>query len=110
MGTGDARREFLHVDDLASACLFLLDHYDDAEPVNVGVGRDISIRELAELVRSVVDFDGNVMWDRSKPDGAPRRLLDSRKLNALGWTPTVSLEAGIRSTYSWFIEHVAPTT
>lgn len=106
-GTGDARREFLHVDDLASASLFLLEHYDGAEPVNVGVGQDLSIRELASLVRQVVGFEGNVMWDRSKPDGAPRRLLDSRKINALGWTPTVSLEDGIRSTYAWFVEHVA---
>jgi len=105
-GTGEARREFLHVDDLASASLFLLEHYDGAEPVNVGVGQDLSIRELATLVRQVVGFEGNVMWDRSKPDGAPRRLLDSRKINALGWTPTVSLEDGIRSTYAWFVEHV----
>jgi GDP-L-fucose synthase len=109
-GSGDARREFLHADDLASACLFLLEHYDGDEPVNVGVGADLTIRELASLVRGVVGFEGTVMWDRSKPDGAPRRLLDSRKINALGWSPTVSLEEGIRSTYDWFLGHVAAST
>ena len=106
-GSGDARREFLHVDDLASACLFLLEHYDDAAPINVGVGSDVSIRELAGLVREAVGFQGNVMWDRSKPAGAPRRLLDSRTLNDLGWSPSISLEDGVRSTYAWYLEHLA---
>ena len=106
-GSGDARREFLHVDDLASACLFLLEHYDDAAPINVGVGSDVSIRELAGLVREAVGFQGNVMWDRSKPAGAPRRLLDSRTLNDLGWSPSISLKDGVRSTYAWYLEHLA---
>lgn len=106
-GSGEARREFLHVDDLASASLFLLEHYDDPEPINVGVGSDLSIRELAGLVREVVGFEGNVVWDRSKPDGAPRRLLDSRAITALGWAPEISLEDGVRSTYAWYLEHLA---
>ncbi|MGI8535833.1 MAG: GDP-L-fucose synthase family protein [Mycobacteriales bacterium] len=106
-GTGDARREFLHVDDLATACLFLLEHYDDPEPINVGVGNDLTIRELAQLVRGVVGFEGSFLWDPSKPGGAQRRLLDSRKIAALGWTPTVSLEDGIRSTYALYLEHLA---
>ena len=106
-GTGAARREFLHVDDLAGACLFLLERYDEPEPVNVGVGHDITIREVAALVRDVVGFEGNVMWDRSKPDGAPRRLLDSRRLTDLGWSPAISLEDGIRGTYAWYLEHLA---
>ena len=106
-GSGEARREFLHVDDLAGACLFLLEHYDSPEPINVGVGSDVSIRELAGLVREAVGFQGNVMWDRSKPAGAPRRLLDSRTLNDLGWSPSISLEEGVRSTYAWYLEHLA---
>ena len=106
-GTGTSRREFLHVDDLASACMFLLENYDGDEPVNVGVGSDISIGGLATLVQSVVGYAGDIFWDPSKPDGAPRRLLDSRNINTLGWTPTISLEDGIRSTYAWYLEHVA---
>lgn len=106
-GTGRSRREFLHVDDLAGACLFLLEDYDADEPVNVGVGEDLTIRELAALVQRVVGYQGNIIWDHSKPDGAPRRLLDSRNLRALGWQPTISLEDGVRSTYDWYVAHLA---
>ena len=105
-GTGTPKREFLHVDDLAKACLFLLDSYDEPGPINVGTGQDVSIRELAELVQQVVGYDGALTWDTSKPDGTPRKLLDTSKINALGWKPTISLEDGLRSTYAWFLQHV----
>jgi GDP-L-fucose synthase len=105
-GTGGARREFLHVDDAAAACLFLLDHYDAPEPINVGTGEDLTIRELATLIQEIVGFEGQLVWDSSKPDGTPRKQLDTRKINSLGWSPTISLETGIRSTYSWFLEHL----
>ncbi len=105
-GTGTPKREFLHVDDMARASLYLLEHYDEPGPINVGTGEDISIRELAELVQQVVGFDGSLTWDTSKPDGTPRKLLDTSKINALGWKPTISLEDGLRSTYAWFLEHV----
>jgi GDP-L-fucose synthase len=101
-GTGKPRREFLHVDDLASACLLLLEKYDSPDIVNVGYGEDISIRELAELICEVIGFDGELAWDRSKPDGTPRKLLDVSKLRALGWKPAISLRDGIARTYQWF--------
>jgi GDP-L-fucose synthase len=101
-GTGQPRREFLHVDDLASACLLLLQKYDSPDIVNVGFGEDISIRELAELICEVVGFDGELAWDTSKPDGTPRKLLDVSKLCALGWQPAISLRDGITRTYEWF--------
>jgi GDP-L-fucose synthase len=101
-GTGKPRREFLHVDDLASACLLLLEKYDSPDIVNVGYGEDISIRELAELICEVVGFDGDLAWDRSKPDGTPRKLLDVSKLRAIGWKPAISLRDGIARTYQWF--------
>jgi GDP-L-fucose synthase len=101
-GTGQPRREFLHVDDLASACLLLLDKYDSPDIVNVGFGEDISIRELAELICEVVGFDGELAWDTSKPDGTPRKLLDVSKLCTLGWQPAISLRDGIARTYEWF--------
>jgi GDP-L-fucose synthase len=104
-GTGTPRREFLHVDDLAKAALFLLEAYDEPGPINVGTGQDVSIRELAELVKDVVEYDGTLTWDTSKPDGTPRKLLDTGRINALGWTPSISLEDGVRSTYAWFLEH-----
>ena len=106
-GTGTPRREFLHVDDCASACLFLLEKYDSPEIVNVGCGEDISIRELAELVCEVVGFDGELSWDKTKPDGTPRKLLDVSKLRGLGWTPTIPLRDGIAQTYDWFLKNVA---
>ena len=104
-GSGTPRREFLHVDDLASACLFLLENYDGDEHVNVGTGTDVSIAELAEIVAKVVGYDGPVLWDRSKPDGTPRKLLDVTKINELGWTATIPLDDGIASTYQWFLEN-----
>jgi GDP-L-fucose synthase len=101
-GTGSPRREFLHVNDLADACVFLMENYSSDEIVNVGWGRDISVSELAGLVRRVVGFDGEIVYDRSKPDGTPRKLLDTSRLTALGWTPSVSLEEGIAQTYEWY--------
>jgi GDP-L-fucose synthase len=105
-GTGIARREFLHVDDLAKACLFLLENYDEPEPINIGTGEDLTIRELAVLVREIVGFEGQLVWDTTKPDGTPRKQLDTRRINALGWKPTIGLEEGIRSTYSWFLANI----
>jgi GDP-L-fucose synthase len=102
-GTGTPRREFLHVDDLAAACVVLLERYDSAEPINIGVGSDISVRELGRLVARVVGYDGAVEWDASKPDGTPRKLLDVSRIAALGWRAHVELEAGIRSTYDWYV-------
>lgn len=104
-GTGTPRREFLHVDDLADACLHLLAHYDDAEIVNVGVGEDVSIRDLAELVRDVVGFQGHIVQDTTKPDGTPRKLLDVSKLHGLGWRARIGLREGIVSTYAWYLAH-----
>ncbi len=106
-GSGSALREFLHVDDLASACAFLLENYDDPEIINVGSGEDISIRELAELVCDIVGFRGELIWDKTKPDGTPRKLLDISKLRRLGWASRISLRDGISGTYAWFLEHEA---
>jgi GDP-L-fucose synthase len=106
-GSGTPMREFLHVDDLASACLFLMDRYSDEGHVNVGTGVDRSIRELAELIRSVVYPDARLRFDSSKPDGTPRKVLDVTKLRALGWSPEISLEDGVRATYRWFLENEA---
>ena len=102
-GTGTPRREFLHVDDLADACLFLMAHYDEAEHINVGTGEDLSIRELAELVRDVVYPQAALVFDATKPDGSPRKLLDVSRLHALGWRHRIELRAGIESTYAWFL-------
>lgn len=106
-GTGTPRREFLHVDDLADAAVFLMQRYDQEELINVGVGEDLSILELARLVAHVVGFEGEIVLDTSKPDGTPRKLLDVGKLHSLGWRARISLEAGIRSTYDWFIRNAA---
>jgi GDP-L-fucose synthase len=105
-GTGTPRREFLHVDDAAEACLYLMEHYDEPEPINVGTGEDLTIAELANLVKEIVGYAGSVVWDNSKPDGTPRKQLDTRQINKLGWQPKVDLEDGIRRTYAWFLEHV----
>jgi GDP-L-fucose synthase len=102
-GSGKPRREFLHVDDLAAACVLLLEKYDSPEIINIGCGEDISIRELAELICEVVGFDGELTWDTTKPDGTPRKLLDVAKLRALGWKPSISLRDGIAQTYKWFL-------
>jgi GDP-L-fucose synthase len=101
-GTGSPKREFLHADDLGRACLFLLENYDDDIAINVGFGEDIPIRELAELISEIVGFDGVIIWDESKPDGTPRKLLDVSRISALGWKPTIGLEDGIKTTYQWF--------
>ena len=106
-GSGKPLREFLHVDDLASACRFLLENYNSPEIVNVGCGSDGSIRELAELICEVVGFGGQLVFDATKPDGTPRKLLDSAKLNALGWRPRISLREGIRQTYDWYLRERA---
>lgn len=102
-GTGTPRREFLHVDDLADACVFLMDNYDDEEHINVGTGKDLTIRELAELVRDVVHPGAKLVFDASKPDGMPRKVLDVSKLNALGWKPSIDLRDGIESTHRWYL-------
>jgi GDP-L-fucose synthase len=102
-GTGKPRREFLHVDDLADACLFLMQNYDDDKWINVGWGRDETIAELAGTISRVVGFRGSVRFDESKPDGTPRKLLDVSRLSALGWSPRITLEEGIRTTYQWFL-------
>jgi GDP-L-fucose synthase len=104
-GTGTPRREFLHVDDLADACVFLMQNYIAPEIINVGWGQDISILELAELVKRVVGFKGGIDLDSSKPDGTPRKLLDTSRLSSLGWKPSIGLEEGIRSTYEWYAAH-----
>jgi len=106
-GSGRPRREFLYVDDLADAVCFLMEHYDSPEIINVGVGDDISIAELAELVRGIVGFDGRTVFDRNKPDGTPRKLLDVTRLTALGWRATTDLATGIRATYRWFLSRQA---
>ena len=102
-GTGRPRREFLHVDDLASACLFLMERYAEAQHINVGTGEDLSIQQLAELVRDIVHPRSRLVFDTSKPDGMPRKLLDVSRLHALGWRHKIELEEGIRSTYHWFL-------
>ena len=107
-GSGKPRREFLHVDDLASACVLLLEQYDSPEIINVGCGEDVSIRELAELICEVVGFDGELTWDANKPDGTPRKLLDVTKLRALGWKPSIPLRDGIARTYEWFLGNYVP--
>ena len=107
-GSGKPRREFLHVDDLASACLLLLEQYDSPEIINVGCGEDISIRELAELICDVVGFDGDLTLDANKPDGTPRKLLDVTKLRTLGWKPSIPLRDGIAQTYEWFLANYVP--
>lgn len=102
-GTGTPRREFLHVDDLADACLHLMEHYDGDDIVNVGVGDDLTIRELAELIRDIVGYRGELVLDSTKPDGTPRKLLDVGRIHALGWKATTSLRDGIEQTYRWYL-------
>lgn len=104
-GTGTPRREFLHVDDLADACLFLMRHYDQEDIINVGVGTDQSILELAQTVARVTGYPGEILTDPTRPDGTPRKLLDVSRLTALGWQARIGLEAGIASTYRWFVDH-----
>jgi GDP-L-fucose synthase len=103
-GTGTPRREFMHVNDMADACVFIMNYPEPPELANVGVGADITIRELAELIGEVVEFEGRLRFDTSKPDGTPRKLLDTSRLDALGWRATTPLRYGIRDTYRWFRE------
>ena len=105
-GTGSPRREFLHVDDCAEACLFLMEHYSDQRIINVGAGKDIAIADLATLLAQVVGYAGAIQWDASKPDGTPRKLLDCSRLNALGWCPNISLREGLDSSYRWYVQNV----
>ncbi len=106
-GTGTPRREFLHCDDLADACLFLMRDFHGEHLINVGVGKDLEIRELAALVAGIVGFDGEIKWDTSKPDGTPRKIMDVSRLNELGWQAKIGLEDGIRSTVNWYREQIA---
>jgi len=103
-GSGKPFREFLHVDDLADACLFLMHNYNSSEIINIGTGMDLSIAELAYLIKDIVGYDGNIVFDTSKPDGTPRKLLDVSKIFNMGWKPRITLKEGIRSTYSWYQE------
>ena len=103
-GTGSPRREFLHVDDLADACVYLMRTYSESELINAGVGKDISIGKLAELVRDIVGYRGSIAYDTTKPDGTPRKLLDVSRLQALGWQPKITLREGVEQTYNWFQE------
>lgn len=104
-GSGNPRREFLHVDDLADACLFLLEHYDGPEQVNVGTGTDVTIREIAQTIAEIVGYEGETMWDTSKPDGTPQKLLDISKLAEIGWRAKISLDEGLRRTIEWYREN-----
>ena len=103
-GTGSPRREFLYIEDLADACVFFMNNYNSSEIINIGVGKDISIRELALMVKEIVDYNGELVFDTSKPDGTPRKLLDVSKLSSLGWKAKTSLEEGIKKTYEWYAE------
>lgn len=107
-GTGSPRREFLHSDDLGRACLFLLENYDDEIAINVGASEDLEILELAEQIKDIVGFSGAIDWDKSKPDGTPRKFLDSSRIRAMGWSPSISLSAGISQTYSWYVSQSHP--
>jgi GDP-L-fucose synthase len=106
-GTGTPRREFLHVDDLAEAVVYLMNNYESAEIVNIGWGEDVTIRELSEMIACATGFQGRLTFDPSKPDGTPRKLLDTSRLTSLGWAPKITLKTGIESTYAWFKEHLA---
>jgi GDP-L-fucose synthase len=104
-GSGNPKREFLFIDDLADACLFLINNYDSNEFINIGTGKDLTIKELAELVCRVVGYEGDIKWDKSKPDGTPRKLLDVSKISNLGWKAKTPLEKGIEKTYEWFVNN-----
>ena len=101
-GTGKPKREFLYVDDLASACIFLMNNYDNSEIINIGTGEDLSILELANMVKEITEYEGNIVWDSSKPDGTPRKLLDVSKIKSLGWKHSINLKEGIKRTYEWY--------
>jgi len=103
-GTGSPRREFLHVDDLADACVFLMNHYDEGEIINIGTGEDLPIRDLAEIVKRIIGFEGEIRWDTTKPDGTPRKMLWVERLHKAGWYHRIGLEEGIAMTYRDFLE------
>ena len=105
-GNGSPRREFLHADDMADACLFLLEHYDSSQHINVGCGTDVTIKELAETIASVIGYAGETIWDPSKPNGTPQKLLDVSKLKKLGWSPKIELAEGVETTVAWYRDHV----
>ncbi len=105
-GTGKPYREFLHVDDLADACVFLMDNYSQSEIINIGTGIDLTIKELAELIKEITEFQGEILWDTEKPDGTPRKLLDISKISSLGWKPKINLRDGIKETYEWYVKNV----
>jgi GDP-L-fucose synthase len=109
-GSGTPLRELLHVNDLADAVVFLLDKYDDVQPINCGAGMDLSVRELAEKIARIIGFKGRLIFDRSKPDGTPRKLMDSSRMAALGWKPLIGLDEGIADTYRWFLERMETLT
>lgn len=104
-GSGTPMREFLYIDDLAEGLVFLMNEYNDAQHINIGTGQDVTIKELAETIQEIVGFEGEIIWDASKPDGTPRKLLDTSKINNLGWAPKTGLHRGIRQTYKWFVEN-----
>ncbi|HUQ66391.1 MAG TPA: GDP-L-fucose synthase [Flavitalea sp.] len=105
-GTGNALREFLHVDDFADACIFLMQHYNENEFINIGCGKDISIKDLADLIKTVTDFNGEIIFEKEKPDGTPRKLMDTSKLDSLGWKPKINLKEGIASVYMDYVLHL----
>jgi len=105
-GTGTPRREFLHVDDLADACLYLMEYYNGTELINIGTGEDVTIRQLTGIIGKVVGFSGELVFDKSKPDGTPRKLLDVSMLSDLGWRSRIKLEQGIRETYQWYVNNM----
>ncbi len=108
-GTGTPKREFLHVDDLADACVFLMNHYDESEIINIGAGRDLTIAELAEMIAQVVGFKGEILYDPSRPDGTPVKRLDVSRLSRLGWRAKISLKKGLKETYQWYRKHIRET-
>lgn len=104
-GSGSPLREFMHTDDLADACLYVMDNYSDVPHLNMGSGQEVTIKELAELVKETVGFEGELVWDKTKPDGTPRKLMDSSKILGLGWKPKITLKEGLKDTYKWYVEN-----
>ena len=105
-GSGSARREFIYIKDAVGACLFLMDNYDSPDIINIGCGNDLSVRELAYAIKEAVGFDGDITFDPSRPEGAPRKLLDSGKIESMGWKARVGIKEGISSTYGWYKENI----
>jgi GDP-L-fucose synthase len=108
-GSGTPRREFLHVDDMGAACVFLMETYDDSSIINIGTGEDVAIKELAELIKTIIGFRGALLWDSTKPDGTPRKLLDVSRINSFGWKHKISLPEGVTATYRWYVDNAANT-